>query len=311
MTLATSSSPWRGPSEATGVEDLLARGAQTQNLSEQIVLIAGAGRGIGAAMARAFSSAGAGVVLAARTASEIRDLAKQIETSGAKALAIACDVSSPSDVHAAVTAATAHFGRIDVLVNCAGVLGPIGLLMDNNSNAWIRTIQINLLGTMLCMQAILPQMIARRHGVVVNLSGGGSVTPSPRFSAYGASKAAVVRLTETIAEEVKEFGVRVNAISPGTVKTRMLGEILAAGEAAGKEYHARIAEIEAVGGVPPERAAALAVFLASPAASGITGRLISAVWDDWESLPRRKEELAKSALFTVRRIDGRQFAEVQ
>ena len=283
----------------------------TWNLSQQIVLITGAGRGIGAAMARAFGLAGADVVLVARTASEIRDLAKEIECHGAKALAVAGDVSSRSDVNKAVTVATAHFGRIDVLVNSAGVLGPIGPLTNNNSDAWIRTIEINLLGTMLCMQAILPQMTARRHGVVVNLSGGGSVTPLPRFSAYGASKAAVIRLTETIAEEVKEFGVRVNAISPGTVKTRMLDEVLAAGEAAGKEYHARVSEIYAAGGVPPERAAELAVFLASPAASGITGRLISAVWDDWESLPSRKEEVAESALFTMRRIDGRQFVEVR
>lgn len=278
-------------------------------LTGQVAFITGAGRGIGEAIAKAFSQAGARVALLARTASEIGRVASEVNSEGGSALALTGDVSVLSHVEAAVAAALERFGQIDVLVNCAGILGPIGPLVDNSPQAWVETIQVNLIGTMLCLRAVLPHMISRRKGAVVNLSGGGSVTPFPRFSAYSASKAAVVRLTETIAGEVKEYGVRVNAISPGAVNTRMLDQTLAAGEAAGSDYHARVVQIKAEGGTSPQQAADLAVFLASPEAAGITGRLISAVWDDWKSLPGRIAELSNSSMFTLRRIDGRHFDE--
>jgi NAD(P)-dependent dehydrogenase (short-subunit alcohol dehydrogenase family) len=278
-------------------------------LGGQVAFITGAGRGIGESIAKAFSRAGARVVLLARTASEVGRVASEVETDGGIALALSGDVSVLSDVENSVAAALERFGQIDFLVNCAGILGPIGRLVDNNPEAWVKTIQVNLMGTMLCLRAVLPHMIARRRGVVVNLSGGGSVTPMPRFSAYSASKAAVVRLTETIAEEVKEYGIRVNAISPGAVNTRMLDQTIAAGEAAGGDYHSKVVQIKAEGGTPPTLAADLAVFLASQEAAGITGRLISAVWDDWQSLPGRTGEISNSSMFTLRRIDGRHFTE--
>ena len=120
-----------------------------------------------------------------------------------------------------------------------------------------------------------------------------------------------MRLTETLAEEVKESGVRINAIAPGPVNTRLLNQVLAAGERAGTATYSKALEQKENGGTPPERAAELAVFLASPLATGVTGRLISAVWDDWKALPQRASELGPSSLFTLRRIDGRQFREVR
>ena len=120
----------------------------------------------------------------------------------------------------------------------------------------------------------------------------------------------MVRLTETVAEEVRESGVRVNAIAPGAVNTRLVDEVLAAGERAGADFYEKAIEQKASGGTPPERAAELAVFLASPAAAGITGRLISAVWDDWKSLGALSSELRRTSLYTLRRIDGRKFTEV-
>ena len=280
-------------------------------LTGETALITGASRGIGAAVAQAFARAGANLVLLARTTADVERVAAATRALGVKSLALAADVSRPQEVEGAVVAALEEFGRIDVLVNCAGIYGPIGLLSENDMQAWAETIQINLVGTALCLHAVLPKMMAQRKGVVINFSGGGAVAPLPRFSAYAASKAAVVRLTETVAEEVKEFNIRINAIAPGAVNTHLLDQVLAAGEGAGTEFYRKAKEQKEKGGTPPELAAELAVFLASPVAAGITGRLISAVWDDWKSLPQRAQQLDGTALFTMRRIDGRQFTEVE
>src|SRR2546422_5106215 len=141
-----------------------------------------------------------------------------------------------------MAAALEKFGRIDVLVNAAGIYGPIGPLVENDLEEWVQAVQINLLGAVYCMHAWLPRMLARGKGVVINFSGGGAVAPFPRFSAYSASKAAVVRLTETVAEEVKDSGVRINAIAPGAVNTRLLDQILAAQDRAGQEFYAKALE---------------------------------------------------------------------
>jgi 3-oxoacyl-[acyl-carrier protein] reductase len=227
-------------------------------------------------------------------------------------MSISANVAQQKAVERAMAQALEAFGRIDVLVNAAGIYGPIGPLAGCDMGRWAAAIETNLLGTAFTLRAVLPGMIARREGCVINFSGGGAVSPFPRFSAYSASKAAVVRLTETVAEEVKEHGVWVNAIAPGAVNTRLLDEALQAGEErVGKEFYAKAREQKSNGGTPPEHAAELAVFLASPQAAGITGRLLSAVWDDWKSLAGRGAELAGSALFTLRRIDGRNFEEVR
>jgi NAD(P)-dependent dehydrogenase (short-subunit alcohol dehydrogenase family) len=277
------------------------------NLAGETTIVTGGGRGIGEAVALEFARAGANLVLFARTRAEVERVAHQAEKCGARAVALSGDVSRRSDTQRLAATARKRFGRIDVLVNAAGVYGPIGPLVENDMDEWARAIEINLLGTVFCLHAVMPHMIAQRKGVVVNFSGGGAVAPFPCFSAYGASKAAVVRLTETVAEEVKPYKVRINTIAPGAVNTRLLDQVLAAGKRAGAEFYAKSLAQKSDGGTPPERAAELAVFLASPAAAGITGRLISAVWDDWKSLPA---QLDSSALFTLRRIDGRQFAEI-
>jgi len=183
-------------------------------LAGKTVLITGAGRGIGEAVAHAFARAGANLVLMARTQHDIDWVAERSASCGVSSLALAGDVSQRADVARVVAVAQKTFGRIDALVNAAGIYGPIGTFVENDLRAWAETIETNLLGTVFCMHAVLPGMIARRNGVVINFSGGGAVAPFPRFSAYSTSKAAVVRLTETVAEEVKEFGVRINTIAP-------------------------------------------------------------------------------------------------
>ena len=281
-------------------------------LDGKTVFITGGSRGIGAAVALAFARAGARLALVARSTADLERVAEAGRELGVQVMSISANVAQQKAVERAMAQALEAFGRIDVLVNAAGIYGPIGPLAGCDMGRWAAAIETNLLGTAFTLRAVLPGMIARREGCVINFSGGGAVSPFPRFSAYSASKAAVVRLTETVAEEVKEHGVWVNAIAPGAVNTRLLDEALQAGEErVGKEFYAKALKQKSTGGTPPERAAELAVFLASPEAAGITGRLLSAVWDDWKSLAGRGAELAGSALFTLRRIDGRNFEEVR
>jgi 3-oxoacyl-[acyl-carrier protein] reductase len=159
------------------------------------------------------------------------------------------------------------------------------------------------MGTVLPCRAVLPHLQSRRSGKIILLSGGGATKPLPYLSAYAASKAAVVRFGETLAEEVREFSIEVNAIAPGALNTRLLDEILEAGpDKVGSAFYEQSREQKARGGTPLERGASLCVFLASPAGDGITGKLISAVWDPWEQLPAHLDDLRDSDIYTLRRI---------
>lgn len=272
-------------------------------LSGRIALVTGAGRGIGRAISLALARAGADLILLARTANELDETAAQVQALGRRALPILADVSQRDDVRGAVTRGLERFGKIDILVNNAGIQPPIGPLVANDPETWTRAVAVNLFGPFHCSQAVLPGMIARRYGKIINLSGGGATAPRPNFSAYAASKAAVIRLTETLAEEVRPYNIQVNAIAPGAVNTRMLAEVLVAGGAAGDELIAAQRR-QVQGGTPPELAAALVVFLASAASDGLTGKLISAPHDDWQHWDAgRIAELAESPWYTLRRLD--------
>jgi NAD(P)-dependent dehydrogenase (short-subunit alcohol dehydrogenase family) len=274
-------------------------------LDGRVALVTGAGRGIGRAVAAALAAAGARVFLTARTEAELRDAAERIAATGAAAAHAPADVSSSEDVDAVVAACESAFGPVDILVNAAGAYGPIGPTWEIDADAWWRAHEVNVRGTLLTCRAVLPAMIAAGRGRIINFSGGGATAPLPRFSAYASSKAAVVRLTETLAEEVRGYGVTVNAIAPGAVDTRLQDEVLEAGARAGELYE-RIRRLRASGegGVPPELPASLAVFLASDAAAELTGKLVSAPHDGWKSWSAdRIAELGGSAWLTIRRLD--------
>jgi 3-oxoacyl-[acyl-carrier protein] reductase len=277
------------------------------DLAGRSAIITGANQGLGKAIASSFVRAGASVLLVARGEALLRqvqeELANIVVAPGQRVLRFRGDVSRPEDCAAASEYARGQFGGVTALVNNAGVYGPMGFIEDVDWNQWIEAMQINLFGTVLMCRAVIPMMRGQRYGKIVNLSGGGATGPLPRISAYAASKAAVVRLTETFAEELRDARVDVNAIAPGALNTRLLDEVLAAGpDKVGRAFFERSMKQHADGGVPLEKAAALAVFLASAASDGITGRLLSAAWDDWETLPRRRDELARSDVYTLRRI---------
>lgn len=271
-------------------------------LVDRSAIVTGAGRGIGEAIAVAYAREGADLVLCSRTMSEIERTAMIVRSYGRKAIAIRADVSNKDDANGMVERAIGEFGKVDILVNNAGILGPVGLLYENDPELWATTIQVNLIGTYLCCAAVLPHMMKNCHGKIINLSGGGAANPRPRFSAYAASKAAVVRLTETLADEMKPYDIQVNAIAPGAVNTRMLDQVLAAGRRAGESVPSQAQKRKDSGGTNPELAAALAVFLASDESNGLTGRLISAVWDNWKDLPKNLQQVMQSDLYTLRRI---------
>lgn len=274
-------------------------------LRHRAILITGGGQGLGRAIARACVEEGAHVLICGRSKEPLERTATELRSAAADGQIViveVADVSRPDDVSRLFEAAGA-VPSLDGVVNNAAVLGPQGLLEDTEWEAWRRAIEINLLGSALVCREALRIFRRRGQGKIVNISGGGATSPRPRYSAYGAAKAALVRLTETLAEEVKGTRIAVNAVAPGAMNTRMLEEVLTAGpEAAGDAEYDRAVKQSRTGGTSPEKAAALCAFLLSDESDGINGRLLSAVWDPWEHLAPRATELARSDVYTLRRI---------
>jgi len=299
----------------------------SDELKGRAAIVTGASQGLGLAIAQAYVRAGARVAICARDAKALEEAAAVI-LSEAKdpsatgdpsatneagpspssrlrmtVLAEACDVSNEADVNRFTDHVLAEFGRVDILVNNAGVYGPLGPIDSVDWREWVRAIDINLHGSILFCRALLPHFKRQRYGKIIQLSGGGATNPLPRISAYAASKAAIVRFAETLAEEVKELGIDVNSIAPGALNTRLLDEALAAGPAAvGESFYQKLLKQKESGGAGLEPGAELAVFLASAASDGITGKLISAVWDPWREFPQHSDDLRNSDIYTLRRI---------
>jgi 3-oxoacyl-[acyl-carrier protein] reductase len=268
-------------------------------------LITGGSQGLGKAIAEHFLREGANIVLCARSDRELS--ATRDELAGKfpaqKVFAKTCDVSDESHVNALVAFALANLGSLDALVLNAGIYGPMGPTESVPLDEWRRAIEINLFGVLLPARAVIPHFKKAGHGKIVVLSGGGATNPLPNISSYAASKAAVVRLMETLAEELKPFHVDVNAIAPGALATRLVDEVLAAGpEKVGAAFFEKNRTWKEKGAVPLELGAGLAVYLASAESNGITGKLISAQWDPWQDLQKHREELAKSDIYCLRRI---------
>ena len=277
-----------------------------QPLSNKTAIITGASQGLGRAIAEAYVKAGANVMLCARDGvllekvqSELMNMAGPTQ----RVLAQPCDVSNAAEVNDLVATALAQFPQVHILVNNAGIYGPKGAIEDVDWDAWLQAISINVFGSILFCRALIPHFKANQYGKIVQLSGGGATNPLPLLSAYAASKAAIIRFAETLAEEVRADHIDVNAIAPGMLNTRLLDEVLAAGpEKVGEAFYKGALKQKHEGGVPLDRGAALAVYLASAASDGITGKLISAIWDPWEHFEEHLADLQKTDIYTLRRI---------
>ena len=271
----------------------------SKDLQDKSVLITGAGRGIGKRLALGLAEAGARVGLLARSQPEL-DLAKlEIEQAGGNALRLRADVRDLEQMTAAVDRIKVVFGGLDILVAAAGVLGPIGPILHSKPKAWAETLEVNLLGAIHSVRAVLPLMVEKRCGKIILIVCGGAGHPRANFSVYAATKAAITRFAECVAEEVRDSNVQINCVAPGRSYTHMTDEILHAGEdRAGSKEIAEAEQVRLTGGTPAEKQIQLVAFLASSRSNHISGKLIHAT-DDWK---RFEKENMKQELFTLRRV---------
>ncbi|SBW10910.1 Dehydrogenases with different specificities (Related to short-chain alcohol dehydrogenases) [uncultured delta proteobacterium] len=274
-------------------------------------IVTGANQGLGLEIARLCLRAGvSGLALCARNSAALDAAVAELqhEASPQQAiLALQADVSNQDHVERFCRTALETFGDMHFLINNAGIYGPVGPIESVDWNEWQQALAINLGGSVLMCRALIPHFKKKREGKIIQISGGGATNPMPNFTAYAASKAAVVRFVESLAKELAEYGIDVNSIAPGLLDTRLLQEVVDAGpDAAGKDFYDKmIAAKESGKTTPLSLGAELAVFLASDASRGITGRLISAQWDKWREWPNHLSELESSDMYTLRRITGR------
>ncbi len=268
-------------------------------LQNKVCLIAGSSGAIGRAVAERFAAEGAHLALAylTRLPADLEDLC----SANSKIMSMQLDITDQEATGRAATAICNRFSRIDCLVNCSGVLGPVGATAEVDASEWVRAIEVNLVGSFYLTRAVLPSMQAQGKGKIIHFSGGGAAYARPFYTAYSAGKAALVRFCESLAEELRDAHIDVNAVAPGPVNSRMWEQLRSLPKPDDRTA-AELQRMEATGGVPAERAAELAVFLASDRSNGLTGRLISAIWDDWGTLHDRIPELMKTEAGTLRRV---------
>ncbi len=252
----------------------------TLNFSEKTILITGTSRGLGAKLAEQFWQLGANLILVSRTKN--LPLPKK---SNQQAEFFSIDLSVAEQTEQLIQIIQSK--KIDVLINNAATQGPIGPVWENDWKKWQETVQVNLLSPVALCRAVIPSMLKQQKGKIINLSGGGAAYARPLFSAYAVAKSGLVRFSETLALETKDYAIDINCVAPGIMKTTLL-----------EESHQLTQEIEN----NIDRAAELCLFLASKQSDGLTGRLISAVWDPWKKLPEYIDEIKDSDIYTLRRI---------
>lgn len=275
--------------------------ADEGRLQGRVALITGGGRGIGRAIARAYAAEGAMLALAARTDAELQATADEVRAKfGGEVTTVITDVRDREQVESAVSHTLERFGAIDVMVNNAGNTGEIGPLWKLDPERWANVISVHVLGTYYGCRAVIPKMLERGSGRIVNMSGVGG----PNDTSYDAAKTAIVNMTENLSVELAGTGVTVNAISPGSIHTRMWEEVRDMALAAGDmEMYEKGVQVTSGGGASIERAAELAVLLGSDACGGLSGRLIRAALDAFEEIPARVDEIMSTNALLLRRVD--------
>lgn len=267
--------------------------------NNKVVLITGASRGIGKIVAIEFAKSGYDLIILSRNSNELNETAKELDIFKIKIKKINCDISNYLNLKKSLSS----IKKIDVLINAASIQGPIGPIYKNITSKWIDTININLIGTYNVINLTLDKF--KNGGSIINFSGGGSVTPRENFSSYAVSKSGVIRLTEILAIELKSKNIRVNAISPGSVNTKMFDQMMSAGEAnVGNSEWTKLLQQKVTGGNDPLKAAKLCIWLSNNFSKPLTGKTISAVYDNWDKWTKLNiKNINSSDWYTMRRMD--------
>jgi NAD(P)-dependent dehydrogenase (short-subunit alcohol dehydrogenase family) len=275
----------------------------------KVAIISGASRGIGFEISKRFLLDGINISICSRNKKCLVKAKKELEKFNIKKKIILIsktDISNKADVQKLIKKTFKKFKKINIIVNNAGVYGPKGYIETINISNWEKAISINLMGALYLSYYGIPILKKNKYSKIIQLSGGGATNPTPYISSYGASKAAVVRLMETISIEVKKFKIDVNSVAPGPINTRMLDEILQSGsKIVGKEIYRKALKQNKEGGSSIKPCLELISFLASNRSNGITGKLISALWDNWSKWPKHLKKLSNKDVYTLRRTVGR------
>ncbi|HEV2124996.1 MAG TPA: SDR family oxidoreductase [Chloroflexota bacterium] len=263
------------------------------SLAGQVAIVTGAGQGLGQFVAKAFAHAGASVVAVGRTPEKLDETVSAIGATGGRAFAYPADVTDRSAIERLVEQVEREIGFVDILVNNAAVVTPLGPPWEVDPDEWWRTFEINVRGPFLCARAVLPRMIPRGRGRIVNVVSGAAQGMHPHASAYANSKAALAQFTRSLATAAKAHGIIAFAANPGTMTTETGMQQTLTWSTVGQQYYPTLGQLHEEGrGIPPERSAQLILSLASGRADSLSGRFIS-VNDDLDDLIRRAEEIQR------------------
>lgn len=277
-----------------------------KSLRQRTTIITGASSGLGFEISKAFLKAGSNLIICSRSKEDLSnalDNLQRFKNPSQKILSLPTDISIENDVDNLITESFKKFKSIDILVNNAGIIGPKGNFEELDWDQWKYALDTNFLGSAYLVKKLIPTFKKNNFGRIIQISGGGATSPLPLQSIYAASKAAIVRFIETISLEVKEFNISANCIAPGQLNTKIMDEYLKAGpDKIGKSFYEKVQKQFKSGGAPIEKAVNLALALATEKYPFLRGKLISAIWDDWENFYKFKKELNSSDVYTLRRI---------
>ena len=276
----------------------------SRRLAGKVVLVTGASRGLGRLFAKTLAGAGAAVGLVARSAAQLAEVQGELIDSGGASVAVAADVSNPDALRVAIEVVSRRLGPIDVLINNAGITGPIGAAWEVDPADWWRTLEINLRSVLACTSLVLPAMIARGQGRIINITSQAGVSRWPLVSGYAVSKAAVIKLTENLAVELKRTGVTVFSVHPGLLPIGLSEPAMEsrapADSVEGKVFGWLRRELEAGRGADPDEAARFVLRIAAGDCDDLSGCHLE-VYDDLDALIERADEIRRHELYTLRR----------
>jgi short-subunit dehydrogenase len=264
----------------------------------QNIIITGVTRGLGLELLNYFINKQYNLILISKNKKQLINLKKKFKKKRINLHIYAVDLSKINNLKNIINKIIIKFKKIDILINNAGIWGPIGNFEKTKWSEWIEAININLIASIYLIKAILPSMKKNNFGRIIQLSGGGATAPMPNFSSYAVSKTGIVRFVESIAEECRRFDISINSVAPGAMNTRMLDIALKAGRKKVGLHYNKLLKQKKDGGAGFNRAVGLINFLIIN--GKISGKLISAIWDPWDKKNFFKK-LKDKDIYTLRR----------